>query len=1141
VNDAPSFTTGADETVLEDSGAQTVPGWATAVSTGPADESTQSISIDRMGTNNDALFSVLPAVDAATGDLTYTPAANANGTATVTLEAFDNGGTANGGVDHSPTQTFVVNVTPVNDAPSFTKGGDQTVNEDAGPQSVSNWATGISTGPADESGQTLAFQVTGNDNAALFSAGPAVSPAGTLTYTSAPNANGTATISVRAVDNGGTANGGSDASAPQTFAVNVTAVNDAPSFTKGADQIVLEDSGAQSVSNWATGISTGPSDEAGQTLAFQVTGNDNAALFSAGPAVSPTGTLTYTSAPNANGTATISVRVVDNGGTANGGSDASAPQTFAVNVTPVNDAPSFTKGGNQGLNEDDGPQSVSNWATAISKGPANEAAQTLAFEVTGNDNAGLFSAGPAVSPTGTLTYTTAPNKYGAANVSVRVKDNGGTANGGVDASPPQTFTVVVAPVNDAPVAAAKAYTAQANMKLSLDALLAGATDPNDVAGDATWSPTFTVGSITVGAGCTGCTISNVNTAAGTFDFDPPAGGTGPYTVTYTVVDNGFPGPGVTSAPATITFTVNGPVIWFVDANSGVNGTGRLSAPFNNLASATTAYASHTNERIFVQDGNVTGSVTLQTDGWLVSDAATGTSFDTVMNITPPANTIARPGVNGTQRTLTGTVTVGANSVVRGFDLTPSSGSAGLVGSGKTGLVVNQVSVTTTNARAVDLSTSSGTFSLKKVQSTGADRGISLVSVNTSTGSFTVTGDGSTAASGGVITTSTAVGTLANPEGGIYLNSTKNVSLAWITVSNGTANGIYGADVTGLSLTDSSVSGNGTNESLDHSGIHLANLLGTSSMTRVDVSGSREDNAKVLNTSGALTLTVSDSTFHDNNSSVGANGLYVDTKGTAGITFTSTNNTFQNNNTDGLAVFGQSSVKMVVTVTGGTYTNNGVGLDLETNGTGGMQFGVTGGTVTGCSSCGVPVNVYKGSGATGAGANATAGAISGMTVTNGNSLLAAGIWVHGEGPGGVRVAVTNNNVSAVEHRGIDTTFGNTLGGALSADVSITNNTINQTGPGTLNSVYVKAGTVTGDNAGICADIKGNTITNTVAPDIRVTNSYSTTTVRLPGYAGAATDTAAVQNFLTGQNTAADATATNGAGAPGFGGGGACTAP
>ena len=64
--------------------------------------------------------------------LTYTPAANANGLATVTVRLKDDGGTANGGVDTSGPQTFTITVTPVNDVPSFLKGADQSVNEDAG-------------------------------------------------------------------------------------------------------------------------------------------------------------------------------------------------------------------------------------------------------------------------------------------------------------------------------------------------------------------------------------------------------------------------------------------------------------------------------------------------------------------------------------------------------------------------------------------------------------------------------------------------------------------------------------------------------------------------------------------------------------------------------------------------------------------------------------------------------------------------------------------------------------------------------------------------------------------------------------------------------------------------------------------------
>src|SRR5207253_131140 len=251
----------------------------------------------------------------------------------------------------------------------FVKGADQTVNEDAPAQTVASWATAISPGPADEAGQTVNFIVTNNSNA-LFAVQPAISATGTLTYTPAANANGSATVTVQLHDNGGTANGGIDTSAAQTFVINVTSVNDVPSFVKGADQTVLEDAGLQTVAGWATAISAGPANESAQTVHFNVTGNTNAALFSVAPAVSPTGTLTFTTAPNANGSATITLNIQDNGGTANGGVDTSAAQTFVINVTRVNDVPSFTKGADQTVLEDAGAQSVANWATAISAGPA---------------------------------------------------------------------------------------------------------------------------------------------------------------------------------------------------------------------------------------------------------------------------------------------------------------------------------------------------------------------------------------------------------------------------------------------------------------------------------------------------------------------------------------------------------------------------------------------------------------------------------------------------------------------------------------------------------------------------------------------------------------------------------------------------
>jgi ELWxxDGT repeat protein len=107
--------------------------------------------------------------------------------------------------------------------------------------------------------------------------------------------------------------------------------NDAPQFTKGADQSVTNLVGSVSLGNWATGISAGPPSQAGQTLSFQLD-IDNPQLFAVPPSIDASGRLTYTPAAGAVGTATISVTLHDSGGTDNGGSDTSPPQTFAITI-----------------------------------------------------------------------------------------------------------------------------------------------------------------------------------------------------------------------------------------------------------------------------------------------------------------------------------------------------------------------------------------------------------------------------------------------------------------------------------------------------------------------------------------------------------------------------------------------------------------------------------------------------------------------------------------------------------------------------------------------------------------------------------------------------------------------------------------
>jgi VCBS repeat-containing protein len=453
INDIPAFTVGANQSVLEDCGAQTVAGFLTDISRGQPNEAAQTLTF-HVSASNAALFAAdgQPAISES-GTLTYTPALNQNGSATVTVYATDDGGTVGGGKDTSASQTFTITVAPVNDQPSFTDLGNLTANEDAASKTYPWVSSGtVSVGPANEA-QTGTFMLltttvtsfAGNTTAALFQNAPTINATtGEITFRPKANVSGVATLTIVLKDNGGTANGGVDTSVVHTMTITIVPVNDKPVFAVINSTItVLEDSEAYSAANAKTIGPGGSSDEAGQTLTFTLT-NTNNALFETQPAMTPAGLLTFNPAADMNGTATVTVRLFD-------GELYADNKTFVINVTAVNDAPSFTGGANQTVWEDAGAQAVANWATNVSKGPANESTQTLAFSLT-NDNNALFLSGgqPAVDAAGRLTYTPAPDAYGTANVTATLTDNGGTANGGDDASDSFAFVIDVLPVNDQP-------------------------------------------------------------------------------------------------------------------------------------------------------------------------------------------------------------------------------------------------------------------------------------------------------------------------------------------------------------------------------------------------------------------------------------------------------------------------------------------------------------------------------------------------------------------------------------------------------------------------------------------------------------------------------------------------------------------
>ncbi len=166
------------------------------------------------------------------------------------------------------------------------------------------------------------------------------------------------------------------------------------------------------------------------------------------------GTLTYTPAAGASGIASLTLRLTDNGGTANGGVSQSATQVFTITVTAVNDPPTLDAIANPtAILEDAGLQTVN--LSGISAGPG-ESAQPLQVTASSN-NTGLIP-NPTVtytSPaaTGSLSYTPVANASGSAVITVTVTDGGlddNLATPGDNGSVVRTFTVTVTAVNDAP-------------------------------------------------------------------------------------------------------------------------------------------------------------------------------------------------------------------------------------------------------------------------------------------------------------------------------------------------------------------------------------------------------------------------------------------------------------------------------------------------------------------------------------------------------------------------------------------------------------------------------------------------------------------------------------------------------------------
>jgi hypothetical protein len=245
------------------------------------------------------------AINASTGQITWTPANGVTTSGTVTVTAsFNSGATVSA-------DTFTVTVTPVNDAPSLAVIPAQSATEDTA------WSYQGAVTDVDDSnnGTNLSWSLS---NAPT---GMAVSTTGLVTWTplNGVTTSGTVTLTVQ--------DGGEDSALPasRTFTVAVTPVNDAPSLAAIPAQSATEDTA------WSyQGVPTDVDDSNnGTNLSWSLS---NAPT---GMAVSTTGLVTWTPLNGVLTSGTVTLTVQD------GGEDSALPasRTFTVTVTAVNDAP----------------------------------------------------------------------------------------------------------------------------------------------------------------------------------------------------------------------------------------------------------------------------------------------------------------------------------------------------------------------------------------------------------------------------------------------------------------------------------------------------------------------------------------------------------------------------------------------------------------------------------------------------------------------------------------------------------------------------------------------------------------------------------------------------------------------------------
>ncbi len=451
VNEAP-VVTGGTFTLPENSANTTAVGTATATDVDlPAQAFTWAITAGNTG----GAFAINPATGAITVATTAALDFETNPSFALTVQATDNGApTASG------TALFTVNLTNVNEAPTFT-GEPYTANvgeNTANGTTVTNVVTATDVDAA----TTLTYAITGGNTSGAFAIA-----AGTGVITVANSTaldfkvNPSFTLNLSVTDNGAPTN----LSDTSTITITVGDVNEAPVFQSEPYAFSIAENSVP-----ATAVGSTPAtdqDVPAQTLTYAITGGNTGGTFAIGAG----GAITVAVPPNFEVTPsyTLNISVTDNGAGA-----LSDTSTVAITITNVNEAPvnavpvgPLSTGVSVPL-AFTGPNSISIADVDAAAGAVTTTISTTlgTFTATAVNGATVIGSGTnSVAITDivadvnltlqTLSFSSAGG--GSATVTVLTSDNGNTGSGGtqsdsdnfsinIDAAPTVT---AVTPINAA--------------------------------------------------------------------------------------------------------------------------------------------------------------------------------------------------------------------------------------------------------------------------------------------------------------------------------------------------------------------------------------------------------------------------------------------------------------------------------------------------------------------------------------------------------------------------------------------------------------------------------------------------------------------------------------------------------------------